>query len=116
MAIHKQQSDENRLLRIIVLPRGWVFVGYIHFPRGENAVVLTKGACIRRWGTQWGLGQLQEFGPQPQTILDPIPRPMIFPGENLLFALECNPAVWPSSVFDIPGGSPNVPSDQQGLS
>lgn len=54
-------------VRIVVAQRGWVFVGY--YGRDERDVVLKKAKSIRRWGTQHGLGEL-ENGPKKDTVLD----------------------------------------------
>lgn len=55
-------------LRIVVAQRGWVFVGRIS--QDGDEVVVSEAKCIRRWGTQKGLGQLAANGPQSSTILD----------------------------------------------
>ena len=55
-------------LRIVVAQRGWVFVGRVS--QDGDSVVISDAKCIRRWGTQKGLGQLAANGPQSSTILD----------------------------------------------
>lgn len=55
-------------VRIVVLQRGWVYVG--NFSRGEKGeCVLENASCIRRWGTSRGLGELVK-GPLSNTVLD----------------------------------------------
>ena len=55
-------------VRIVVLQRGWVYVGL--FSKGTNGdCTLEKASCIRRWGTTKGLGELVK-GPLPSTMLD----------------------------------------------
>ncbi len=56
-------------VRILVLQRGWVYVGY--YARVGEDVRLTKAQCIRRWGTTRGLGELAASGPLENTKLDP---------------------------------------------
>lgn len=56
-------------VRILILQRGWVMVGY--YVDDDNDRVTLKGArVIRKWGTTQGLGQLTT-GPTSSTILDP---------------------------------------------
>ena len=55
-------------VRIVVLQRGWVYIGA--FSRGTTGeCVLENASCIRRWGTSKGLGELVN-GPLPNTALD----------------------------------------------
>lgn len=55
-------------IRIVVLQRGWVVVGYYH--RSGGRVLVGKASVIRRWGTTKGLGELCN-GPLANTTLDP---------------------------------------------
>lgn len=57
--------------QIVVLQRGYVLVGDVE-TTGET-VHIRNAACIRRWGTKRGLGQLATEGAQPNTALDPQP-------------------------------------------
>ena len=54
--------------RIVVLQRGWVFVGK-YSKRGEECT-LENAHCIRLWGTTKGLGELRDK-PLSGTKLDP---------------------------------------------
>lgn len=54
-------------LRILVLQRGWVVVGY--YSQTDDECVLTDAAVIRRWGTTKGIGELVN-GPTQNTILN----------------------------------------------
>lgn len=58
----------GRKLQIVVLHRGFVFVGRVQ--RNENEIVIHSAKNIRRWGTKTGLGELAASGPQTNTILD----------------------------------------------
>lgn len=53
--------------KIVVLDRGWVFVGDVE--ESEDRIVITKCRNIRRWGTTKGLGELRT-GPTNDTMLD----------------------------------------------
>lgn len=54
---------------IVVVQSGWVFVGVRSANNG--IVTVADASCIRRWGTERGLGQLALGGPTNETILDP---------------------------------------------
>jgi hypothetical protein len=57
-------------MQIVVIESGWVFVGECE--RSGNALTLSDGYNIRRWGTTAGLGQLAATGPTKDTELDPV--------------------------------------------
>ena len=56
-------------VRIVVLQRGWVYVGVFSKDAKTGECVLEKASCIRRWGTSKGLGELVK-GPTTNTMLD----------------------------------------------
>ena len=60
--------NENHGLCIIVLDRGFVYVGTLI--TGEKFLTIDKARNVRRWGTERGLGQLALEGPQLNTKLD----------------------------------------------
>ena len=66
-------SEQNLVnpvdVRIAILQRGWVFVG--NYSATDNEVRLDNAQCIRRWGTQKGLGEIAALGPRPDTKLEP---------------------------------------------
>jgi hypothetical protein len=53
--------------RIVVLQRGWVFIGNVE--QTAEKVTITNAKNIRRWGTTMGLGELKD-GPLRETTLD----------------------------------------------
>jgi hypothetical protein len=59
---------ENHGLQIVILDRGWVYVGNVTIE--GNWCVIQNAKCVRRWGTDDGLGQLASKGPQPETKLE----------------------------------------------
>lgn len=61
-------NPDDLPVRIVILQRGWVVVGYWS-QDGEN-VTITRAKIIRRWGTTQGLGELVS-GPTDKTTLDP---------------------------------------------
>ena len=56
---------------IVVLTNGWVFCGVYAPAVGHTPASLTDAACVRRWGTTAGLGQLALEGVTKDTIVDP---------------------------------------------
>ena len=78
-------------LKIVVLDRGWVFVGRVTAKPAE--LQIDEACCVRLWGTQKGLGQLASEGPLSATKLDPCPR-VIARGRAVIFTLECDEAKW----------------------
>ncbi|MHA2039208.1 MAG: hypothetical protein ACW98X_22505 [Promethearchaeota archaeon] len=65
-----EETQEEKSLgkRIVILQRGFVYVGDL-FEKGLECR-LENVKNIRRWGTTKGLGQLSIEGPQQDTILD----------------------------------------------
>lgn len=63
-------SEAGDDVRLVILQRGWVFVGYYHSDPETGAAWLTGARNIRRWGTTQGLGELVD-GPTDETVLDP---------------------------------------------
>jgi hypothetical protein len=58
------------MYQIVVLDRGWVFVGRTE--KGpEDTLLILEARNVRRWGTTKGLGQLALSGPTGDTKLDP---------------------------------------------
>lgn len=79
-------------LVIAVLDRGWVFIGRL--TEHEKGVCLDKAACIRRWGTTKGVGELALHGPQSSTVLDEAGT-VIVPGSSVICLIETKEEVWP---------------------
>ena len=55
-------------VRIVVLQRGWVVVGY--YAEDGDKVTVEQAKIIRRWGTTKGLAELAT-GPVSESVLDP---------------------------------------------
>ena len=55
-------------IRIVILQRGWVFVGT--YTQKGMTCKLNNAQCIRRWGTTKGLGELAKNGPTSATQLE----------------------------------------------
>ena len=58
---------------IVVLQRGWIFVGELKIDQAPY-LRLENAQVVRKWGTTKGLGELAEKGPLPETKLEPTPK------------------------------------------
>ena len=56
---------------IIVCDRGFVLAGIVSPGPDPLTIQVDRCCCVRRWGTERGLGQLALEGPTNQTVLDP---------------------------------------------
>lgn len=75
--------------QIVVLDRGWVYVGKTD--RRGDELVIEDAKCIRYWGTTRGLGQLADGGPTSNTKLDPVGR-LIAPMRAVISIIACKTA------------------------
>lgn len=83
------RGDEE--VRIVVLQRGWVVVGY-YSRDGENCVI-RKGSVIRNWGTSKGLPELVN-GPTASTKLDKSAGDMEFHRLTEVVTFLCSRDAW----------------------
>jgi hypothetical protein len=77
--------------KIVILPSGWVFVGI--WQEVGNRVILTESATIRKWGTEYGLGELAIKGPRKETVLDPAGTVSFQLGSEIA-SLDCKTDNW----------------------
>ena len=77
--------------QIVILQRGWVFVGLMK--RIGNECELTDAATIRNWGTTKGLGEIAEGGPTAKTVLDLCPT-VRFHWLTVVGIIECHEQNW----------------------
>jgi hypothetical protein len=78
-------------LNIVILDRGFVFVGDVEV--SGDWVIVTNAKNVRRWGTSQGLGELAAKGPQPETKLDmcgTIKAPM----RAVIGLIKCEESKW----------------------
>lgn len=78
-------------IRIVVLQRGFVAVGY--FSQENQNCKLEKAAHIRRWGTTMGLGEIATGGPTDKTILDKCPT-IRFHELTIIQSIDCVEEKW----------------------
>ena len=88
-----QIETQDLGLQIVILQRGWVFVGLM--TKVGSQCKLTKAATVRVWGTTQGLGELAEKGPTGNTKLDPSPE-VIFHELTTIAAIKCEEKSWAS--------------------
>ena len=96
LALEDEPSNEEPKsvggdIRIVILQRGWVYVGK-YFEQGEQCW-LENASCIRKWGTSKGLGELAEFGPKSETILDSCPT-VKFNKYSVICTINCEKDIW----------------------
>ena len=84
-------ADNTNPVRIAILQRGWVFVGY--YSRTAQGIRLTDARVIRRWGTTRGLGQIAAEGPTPTTVLDQAGT-VRFHELTVVAMLDCEGPAW----------------------
>jgi len=78
-------------IRILVLHRGWVVVGY--YSATDSEVTLRQAAVVRRWGTTKGLGEIAAGGPTAATILDACGVVRVHPLAVVL-SIQCEADKW----------------------
>lgn len=72
--------------QIAVIEGGWVLAG--DCLEVGDLVKITDAKCIRRWGTNKGLGQIAESGPTGSTVLDPVGEALV-PKKSIRFLITC---------------------------
>lgn len=79
-------------MTITVLDRGWVFVGRLD-NKVEGGIRLSNAACIRRWGTTKGVGELALHGPQSSTVLDEAGTVTV-PASSVVCLIDTSEELW----------------------
>jgi len=92
-------SDEKvwRDIKIVVLQRGWVYVGYFTRDDGTGCK-LTNASNIRVWGTTKGLPELVN-GPTKATVLDKCDGEVEFDWLTVVHTITCNSAKWVNALM-----------------
>ena len=79
-------------VKIVILQRGWVYVGR-HTQNLETMMCeLNQASCIRKWGTTKGLPELKD-GPTKDTVLDPAGK-VVFHLLTTIAIIDCDGAAW----------------------
>lgn len=72
---------------IAVLTHGWILVGKMDSFSEELGLKLSYGAVIRDGKVTRGIGELVH-GPNPQSLIDPIPGFMRIPRDAIVFTID----------------------------
>lgn len=91
----KQPKEVDGGIRIVILQRGWVFVGR-YYEQGEKCR-LENASVIRNWGTTKGLGEIASGGPTSSTKLDPTPT-VEFHKLTVIATINCDTTVWKNKL------------------
>lgn len=73
--------------QIVVIESGWVFQSN-RICEENGSFTLFDARCIRKWGTNAGLGELRS-GPTKDTVLD-LYGTVSVPKEKVLFFVSCD--------------------------
>lgn len=74
---------------IVVLQAGFVFIGEWHPATDTKPAHILDVACVRKWGTTAGLGEIALNGPTEETVLDPCGTVILDNPAALLFTIPC---------------------------
>lgn len=85
------QKKIDHGLQIVVLDRGFVYVG--DTKTDGDFVIILNAKNIRRWGTTKGLGELAREGKKQNTVLDNVGTVMA-PYHSLQHMILCESSVW----------------------
>ena len=86
----KQAEKRDLGLQIVVLDRGFVYVGHVTLDNGECLIRDAKN--IRVWGTMKGLGELVS-GPTNKTVLDAVGI-VRCAEKSIMHYIECEEKGW----------------------
>lgn len=84
--------DDGAPVKIVVLQRGWVVVGY--FSQIGDMCSLTNASVIRNWGTSKGLGEIAADGPKKDTKLDPCNGLVEFHQLTIVMTITAEKSEW----------------------
>ena len=83
------KSDD---IRIVILQRGWVFVG--RYSETKNGCVLTNAKNYRRQQSGKGFGYVAKEGPSESCELDPCEMPVRFHPLTVIATIDCDGEKW----------------------
>ena len=90
------QNEENSPVKIVILQRGWVFVG--NYSEQGDYGILENAKCIGAWGTTRGLGEIALAGPTESTKLDPHGK-VRFHALTTIALIDCENKKWQSKLI-----------------
>ncbi len=83
---------ESEDIRIVILQRGWVFVG--RYSENNKDCVLTNAKNYRWQGSKKGLGFVAKEGPSSECKLDPCELPVRFNALTVIATIDCDGEKW----------------------
>lgn len=86
------EQDIKGDLKIVILQRGWVMVGYLE--RVGTDCTLRQASNVRRWGTTKGLGEIAVGGPTKNTVLDKCYGEVHFDSLTIIASISCKEEKW----------------------
>ena len=91
--VRKDSAPANGDIKIVVLDRGFVYVGRVAIE--GDFVVISSAKNIRKWGTSKGLGELVS-GPLANTVLDTVGT-VRAPLRAVIHMIEVEQSKWTAS-------------------
>ncbi len=88
--LRKLCGKSDSPVKIVILQRGWVFVG--RFSKKESECKLENAYCIRQWGTTKGIGELVN-GPTSSTKIDKA-NTVRFHELGIVALIDCEESKW----------------------
>ena len=85
--------NKSEDIRIVILQRGWVFVGR-YSQASENECVLTDAKNYRRQRSGKGFGYVAKNGPSSSCELDPCELPVRFNPLTVIATIDCDGEKW----------------------
>lgn len=89
-------EPKNSNIKIVILQRGWVFIG--RWKEDGDQCALDNAYSIRVWGTTSGLGQLALEGKQSSTKLDKAGR-VEFHRLTIVATINAREDLWNSELI-----------------
>lgn len=89
------QPKTSDTVRIVILQRGWVMVGY--FSQYGTNCKLERASVVRCWGTSRGLGEIAMDGPTATTKLDKCPT-VRFHELTVVASIDCAEEKWATKL------------------
>jgi len=89
---YREVSPNGGQWRIVVLQRGWIFVGK-YYEDGEY-IVLENASNVEKWGTEEGLGELADKGELSETRLRACKDEVRYHKLTEVFSILCNQQNW----------------------
>ena len=90
--IEYQPVNKSDDIRIVILQRGWVFIG--RYSETEKGCVLTNAKNYRYQGSKKDFGYVAENGPSAECKLDPCNLPVRFHPMTVIATLDCEMEKW----------------------